>query len=629
MWGTLSWCALPPDIDSLDALSSELLAMVDDDPSAVLIKAKEALKTARSMNYQTGVGRFHSRIAQATYRLGAYDSALVHFHHALQIRLDQADWYRASNTCIEINYVYQDLGLRDSSFKYLIEAAQLRSELNEPLLVAEVNIELAQLSIEYEEYQAADNYLREAVIITQHPTDSLLNYLLSSTRGIYHLATDAPDAALVHFNRAESYLPFFGTAVAARHQNYLAATHQALGSTEASLRAYRLASRQFRALDMQHDHCLLQYSLGQLYFDLGNPDSASHFLQNALDCSLELGDLINAKRAMVALSDWMINNGQFEQASALQRQLLQVSDSILTTEKVQHIARLQVQYKTELKEREIQLLNEQHKTQRAQRNALIAGLIVLLLVVVMLGLVYRQKKRLAARNEALAKEKIQSLLSQQESQVYNAMVEGQEEERKRIAADLHDRLGSMLSTVKLMFSDLNAKIDANQSQQDHKLEKITGVLDEAVAEVRKISHNLSTGMLVDFGLSKAVEAMCASMDATANLRCHFQQHGNNERIPTQVEVGVYRIIQEAVTNIIKHAKATSIHVQFNQTKEELMVCIEDNGRGFDIEQLPQNTGIGLKNMQQRATVMNGKLHIESSKGKGTMVIIEIPLHEPE
>ena len=249
----------------------------------------------------------------------------------------------------------------------------------------------------------------------------------------------------------------------------------------------------------------------------------------------------------------------------------------------------------------------------------------LLLGVVTLSFLYLQRKKIAKKNEFIAGQKIESLLDEQEIKTYNAMLEGQEEERMRIATDLHDRLGSMLSTIKLLFSSLDEKIDANQKESIKQYETATNLIDDAVVEVRRISHNLGSGMVANFGLVKSIEELCDSVNQSGKIETKVLVYGYKAKVPLRIEVEIYRIVQEIVNNCIKHANASTLTVQLNQIEDILNITVEDNGVGFSYEDKMDDSGMGLANIKRRAEKFGGSLHIDSGKGRGTTSIIEIPL----
>ncbi len=208
----------------------------------------------------------------------------------------------------------------------------------------------------------------------------------------------------------------------------------------------------------------------------------------------------------------------------------------------------------------------------------------------------------------------------------NALMEGQEIERKRIAEDLHDRLGSMLSTIKLYFHAFENKIAEFKSGGNSQYLKASKILDEAVLEVRRISHNITSSVLMKFGLVAALRDLGDTLESTEQIKVNVVAFGVDERLDNRIEVGLYRITQELINNILKHANATEMIIRLNQKKDLLTMTIIDDGVGFDVEEAKKKKGMGLYNVAVRAKQINGTLKITSKKGKGCKTIINIMLN---
>ncbi len=222
-----------------------------------------------------------------------------------------------------------------------------------------------------------------------------------------------------------------------------------------------------------------------------------------------------------------------------------------------------------------------------------------------------------------ANEQINTLLKEQELKSVNDMLDVQEGERRRIASDLHDRLGSMLSTVKLYFGTVEEQIDTLKEQNKEQYYKANSLLDEACEEVRKISHDLVSGELVKFGLVSALRQMAETIEDTGQLKIKVLAFGMDSRLDSNVEIALYRVIQELMNNILKHARSTEVTIQLTKLDNNLNIMVEDNGIGFDLDAVKLKDGIGLKNMETRVNKLNGKIHFDSGKGKGTTTIIDI------
>ncbi len=198
-----------------------------------------------------------------------------------------------------------------------------------------------------------------------------------------------------------------------------------------------------------------------------------------------------------------------------------------------------------------------------------------------------------------------------ERALMRALIEGQEKERKRIAADLHDGLGPLLSAVKLRLSSTQ-----------HAANETAELLDQAMREIRSISHNLLPGTLEDFGLETALDDLCSKLRVGgANVR--YQLAGPGHAIPKEVQLSYYRIAQELLTNALRHANASQVEIQLVRHDESLLLLVEDDGKGFD--PTTGGGGIGLRNVTSRAESIGAVLYIDSQAGRGTTVSVELPL----
>ena len=207
------------------------------------------------------------------------------------------------------------------------------------------------------------------------------------------------------------------------------------------------------------------------------------------------------------------------------------------------------------------------------------------------------------------------------SQLLNA----QEEERKRISRELHDGIGQSLSAIKFTVETaLNEMAQENPAQVSQSLETVVPLVQEAVEEVRTISRNLRPSVLDDLGILATISWFCREVEDTySGIRIHKRINIKEDDVPDSLKTVMFRLLQEAVNNVTKHARASSIDLSLEGTDERIELTIEDNGIGFDLEkELAEGRlkdGIGLSSMRERAELSNGSFLIESHKGAGTRV----------
>ncbi|MEN7550757.1 AAA family ATPase [Rapidithrix thailandica] len=224
------------------------------------------------------------------------------------------------------------------------------------------------------------------------------------------------------------------------------------------------------------------------------------------------------------------------------------------------------------------------------------------------------------RERILERERLHQKLQDQKSAYLKAIVETQEQERKRIAEDLHDSLGSLLSTVKLQFTGLQEEV-SNTKQSSY--EKALHHLDLACGEVRRIAHNMLPGVLSKFGLATALQEYAEQVEESSSLRVKLEIFGLKKRLKEPIEINLFRICQELIQNALKHAEASELSLQFIEYPEMLNVVVEDDGSGFDTQKAC--SGMGLKNVASRVNYLKGTCEVESQTKQGTTVIINIPL----
>jgi two-component system NarL family sensor kinase len=219
-----------------------------------------------------------------------------------------------------------------------------------------------------------------------------------------------------------------------------------------------------------------------------------------------------------------------------------------------------------------------------------------------------------------AEEKIRHMELEQQREVFKATLSTQEEERRRIAESLHNGLGQMLYGVKLSLDYIDPKnITAIEAEQSFL--SVKKLLGDCIKEARRISHELTPTVLEDYGLKEAIKDICRQLSGIVNFECIFT--GLNSKMDKYLEIAVYRILQELMLNIIKHAQATQASTQVDVTKKNIIITVEDNGQGFDTSVI-KNNGIGLSGIRNKVNLLNGKVNITSQPGKGTTVIVKIP-----
>lgn len=253
----------------------------------------------------------------------------------------------------------------------------------------------------------------------------------------------------------------------------------------------------------------------------------------------------------------------------------------------------------------------------------IIGMLLLSIAIVFFFLIYQ--KRLLAQQGKLLK-----LEAEHQKRLLNASLQAQEAERKRIAADLHDSVGSLLAATKMYVKQV--KPGEQEGVAHRAKEEALNLIEETIVNIRSITHNLLPPSLERFGLVAAVEDLCKRLDELNQLNIQFE-YNEDRRIPVEQEVALYRIVQELLNNTFKHAAAQEVELKLNYQPQSLQLTYRDDGKGIDfdweerLQKEASGIGMGLKNIESRVNFLNAHFSINSQTNKGTLVQLEMALHD--
>ncbi len=330
------------------------------------------------------------------------------------------------------------------------------------------------------------------------------------------------------------------------------------------------------------------------------------------------------------LSDIALATGKTKLHYDLRRSFY-MNDTLTNNQLVHATQELETKYETAQKEQQIVSLQQEKELQQLrlrQKNGLIGGLAgaaVLMVVLAALAWINLQNRRKLFNQETrIQAQKIKELEQERQLSIADAVMQGQEKERSRLARDLHDGLGGMLSGIKqALFAMKGNQILPETSAAA--LSQVVSDLDRSINELRHIARNMMPEALVRFGLKDALEDFCDHLKQSGELKIHFQSFGMEERLPQETEVVLFRIAQELLNNVVRHAKASNSLVQLLRDKGRLSLTVEDDGKGFDAAALNQVQGIGWVNIRSRVNYLGGELDVRSAPGEGCSVHIEMQL----
>ncbi len=537
----------------------------------------------------------------------------------------------------------QDISLKDK----LSKADTLRAESKFDLalsLIQEVKLE-AQEKNDFE-YVGRASYSTAAVYVELKNWDEAfvnyneaLDYALRINNlelrnraaygiGVVFQGKEQLDSAIYYFDKTVGFFKETGnTNMAAAVAYNMASIHRRQEYFPLAIERANEAIELYKSIGKYRWVGNSYYVLGNIYLNSGSYSNARDSFTNAYEIADSLAFPDNKGWALNGLARLEVKLANYEMAYEYMRQYWNVSRNIFTETNNDKLLELRAQYNTA----SLELDNERKENKilrqkRSQTFIIVIAIAILVAISIWLYIVDQRRKTikaLAEKNDEINKQKIDELLQEQEIASLQGVLEGQETERKRVAIDLHDRLGGILSMVKLHFSAVEEKIDPENPTKE-KFLTASELLDLAAGEVRNISHNMMSGVLAKFGLIPALEDLKSRISETGKLEVNLYTANVSGVLDGEQELQLYRIVQELMSNILKHSEATETNIQLNDNEDSVNLIVEDNGVGFNPDKLSVKAGIGLVNLKARVAKLNGTLHIDSGLGAGTTISIDIP-----
>lgn len=580
---------------------------------SALLFGKAARDLARRLNYARGEAQACNDMAIIHIDRSAFGQADSVLQDALRIRTELHDSAGIGAIYNKLGNVYQSQGLFEEALAVNLEALLIFERIG-PL--AKEGIILNNIAI----IQA--NLRRYGDALATHESALALHERSGNAQGV-----------------AES-------------QGNMANVLLAMGDTDRAMVRLRSAAGYFREHDMKRELAIQLNNMAGVLFERNKLDSAETLYREALDMRTMVGEKKAIASTLNGLSNVLLRRGGSSEARALLLRALSLSsevgarnermqtllglarlhaepdhgdsafwyheqytalrDSLFNEDMSKQLAEMGARYGSERKEREIQRQRADLAalSARSERRkfwlALLGGVAGAVLLVALLLLQVQRRRASATRDAAVITERERGL---------RHLVESTETERQRIAAELHDGVGQQISGLRFRLEDA--------ASRDASLADLLAIADDASKEVRGLAHRMMPRALTSQGVAPAIDDMLQKALSRPDIRYSFETYGLGERLPQPMETGVYRIAQELVNNVIKHAGASEVHVHLLRNKGYLVLMVEDNGRGLPAER--RDDGFGMQGMQDRTRLLHGTLTFEAGPGRGTIATLRVPL----
>ncbi|HWI90592.1 MAG TPA: sensor histidine kinase [Flavisolibacter sp.] len=500
--------------------------------------------------------------------------ALERYYASLKIADASADVLSKIKAVTNIGWAFMELNQCDTAVVYFRTAITLMRSNNLDTYAAAYN-NLASCYGDLKKYDSAEKFVLIGIDIAKKNND-----LIAEANG----------------------LNILGTVYEAKKQY----AEELKVLTEAKAIREKLGDPFFMVSDMA--------TIAGLYSKTGQYQKGIDISLQALNIAKKNNIVIKLPLIYQALAGNYEGAGNYNAAMNVYKQLSAMKDSMYADASPQALAEMRTQYETEKKER---MIHEQQNKLVRQKIMIGTG-VALFILVSLLG--YTQYRRYQWKQEA----KMKAAILKQQEEATKAVIEAEEGERQRIAKDLHDGVGQMMSAAKMNLSAFESNAQFKDEDEKQNFENIIALVDESCKEVRSVSHNMMPNALLKSSLASAIREFIDKLDQN-KLRVHLYTEGLEDRLDSNVETVLYRVIQECVNNVIKHADANTLDISVIRERNEITATIEDNGKGFDTNNKEVFEGIGLINIRTRVEYLKGTVDFDSSPGKGTLVALHVPV----
>lgn len=577
------------------------------------------LQLANKIHYDLGCAKALLRLGITYDVAGEYDSAISCYLQAGVFYARINNLKGKASAINNIGMLYAAKGQFSRALGNYFTALKIFESINEETFLANCLNNIGIVYSDIYKYKLAQTYFKQAVIIYERTNNKSAMASTYTNLGRNYSDLKQEDSALWYFEKSlvleKELNNIYGLGIL---YNNMAISYKEKNDPQRGLFYLLEALKIKKQLNDKTGEASTLLNIADAYRRQNDLKQAEKYFLESHQLALSLNSYRILRKSGYQLYKFYKKRGDYAKAIQYVDVYTMARDSSLNEESSRQIAELETRYESEkkalaLEKKDLELKNANFEISHKQ-NTIIILIAVCALVLAMSILFYNRYRHKQQQEMA------QQLLQQQELR-NKAIIEAEEKERIRIARELHDGIGQQLSAAKMNLSAFESSI--NEQHKDAYQHLIT-LVDDAVKEIRTISHNMMPNALLRSGLSSAVREFVNKLSITDALKIDLQIVGLNTRLEHSAETVLYRVIQECVSNIIKHADASHINIQLIKHDEHLNMLIEDNGKGFNAKDIDSFEGIGLKNIVSRVQYLNGTVDFDSMPGRGTTISVDIP-----
>ncbi len=580
--------------------------------------ADRALVEGQELGYERGIGDAYGLLGILSYYTTTLDSAEYYHLLALPIWEELKDSLELGKAYIDLGNVSADKGNLNKALTLYLKAQPYLAAVKDSKQLANLYVNIGSIFHEQEDYEKTLEYYFKGVALKDKMAPNGLAVLYNNISLVYKDQGKYQEALAYSFQSLELKKSL-------GYERGIAGSYSTIGSIYLKLNQYREAAEFYDLAIELYQKAGDKYGLGNalggkgmVRLAEGKQDEAKALFLEALPMAEEEGLFTLMRDMYQSLSEVYALQGNYKQAYEARTMYEAAKDSVVNEETNQRIAELMAEFETAQKEQEILLKEIEIQRQQEINKFQMAGFGVVVVFLLIAGALFFRLTRIKQKAE------IQEAIAREQKGRFKAVIDAQEQERKRIAQDLHDGLGQLLSTARLNVSALEDSLDNTDLESEKIWHNALELIDESVQEVRNVSHNMMPSALIRLGLVAALREQISKINHAGKVAVKLETEGMDTRLDEAVEITLYRVIQEVLNNAIKHSKASEIVVRIEKVQGSLQLSVKDDGQGLDLQLIKHSRGIGWKNIYSRVELINGIIDMNSSPGVGTNIQVLVP-----
>jgi two-component system NarL family sensor kinase len=586
-------------------------------PSEARIQALKSLDSAGSDNPYARITLLKHIGSSFVFETN-YPEGIRYYNEALEIAKKLDYKLEIANINNNMGVIFNEIGNYKLSYMHLIEALNFFDQASVPEKKAAAYNNIGIVFQNLKNYTKALDYFNKALSPVISPGDTILTVSVINNIALCHISLNNYEDALNDLNRAialsEKVNNQYGLCISYQLKGNL---YQSLNKNDEALEAYHVSTLIAQEANLTYQLAMAELGTARVLLKQNKAEEAFKISEKVMSMADTLNSLVLKSDAHELLSDISEQMGNYRESLLNYREHIKTQEDIISQTVIHQIYDVELDY--------LDQLNKMQKLELEKKELALSNKNTLLFFVSLTFVLLITGLYLVYQNHRHSQEvRLQKTIVEWTEKKSNAALEAEIRERKRIGQELHDSLGHLLSLAGLHVSMQNRN-DLPEAKKKELNESLVKIIDDAFDEVRNISHNLAPSLLSESGLKGALKSIADRVNQSTGVKMTYDIFGLNGKTDELIENILFRTIQEIVNNTIKHASASRLFIQITQGNNEISLMAEDDGKGFNYEEVSKHASYGLAHMKSRIENLNGTMFIDSAPGRGTIINILIPV----